>query len=299
MPYPSDVPVVRKEDLFRPGDDVYIQFSTQYPDFVGVIHKHTFIELVYVISGSAVHQVEDRRSAATKGDVFIINYDTPHGFFADVSEKDPFVAYDLMFTPEFLDSSLIGSVKMESIHSSFLFYSLFPGQQIGPDIHISGPSYNQFGELFKKIYDEFYGQRNGYPDLIRAYLVELIILMFRKMSSAAPSVSFTRQEEVVRTTLDYLRNNYKKKISLGDLAAQVFLSKDYFARLFRETTGMPISSLLQEIRISEACSLLEGTARPVDEIAAECGFQDPKYFYNVFKRITGLTPGEYRQRRKT
>lgn len=289
-----DVPIIKQEDIFRPGEDVYIQLSTQFPDFIGVLHKHTFIEIVYVISGAGIHQVEDRRAAATKGDVFIINYDTPHCFLIGEHEKEPFVAYDLLFTPKFLDSSLINNVKLESVTSSFLFYSLFPEQQIGPDIHITGHSYNVFGDIFKKIYDEFHNQENGYLDIIRAYLVELIINMFRKMGGTASSESVSRQEQIVNTTLAYLRKNYQKHISLDDLAAQVFLSKDYFTRLFRETTGMPINSLLQEIRISEACTLLTTTNKKVHTISDQCGFNDIKYFYNVFKKITGLTPGQYR-----
>lgn len=291
----SDYPTITREDCFRPGEDVYIQLSDQFPEYLGVMHKHTFIELVYVISGSATHMVADRKSIATKGDVFIINYDTPHAFIANKDDSEPFVAYDLMFMPGFLDANLIKNVNMESIHSGFLFYSLFPSQQIGPDIHISGPSYNRFGALFKKCYEEFINQENGYIDMIRAYLIELIIFMFRKMEDSDHSASLSHEEQIVNTTLEYLHKNYQKHISLNELAAQVFLSKDYFSRLFREITGMPINSLLQEIRISEACSLLTSTDRKINDIAVECGFPDINYFHTVFKKLTGLTPRQYRE----
>jgi len=291
---PDKVPVITERDLFRPGEKVYIQMSTQDADFMGVIHKHTFIELVYVVSGSAWHVVDNRRSPASKGDLFIINYDTPHAFFRDEKTQEPFLVYDLLFTPDFFDISLINNVGFESINSSFLFYSLFPTQQIGPDMHISGSSYNVFGELFNKIYLEFTGCEEGYINIIRAYVIELIIKMFRKMNAAPRSESVSRQTQIVDKTLAYLRENYQKHLSLDELAAQVFLSKDYFARLFRETTGMPISTLLQKIRIEEACKLLTGTNQKVDDIAAHCGFHDIKYFYNAFKKLTGMTPRQYR-----
>ena len=75
------VPVITEQDIFRPGENVYIQISNQYPDFIGVIHKHTFIEIVYILSGSGTHVVGDREVPVSKGDLFIINYDTPHAFF--------------------------------------------------------------------------------------------------------------------------------------------------------------------------------------------------------------------------
>ena len=294
IPKEEDVPVLTEQDVFRPGENVFIQTSGKHREFLGVFHKHTFIELVYVISGSATHVVGDRIFPATKGDLFIINYDTPHAFFWDENDAEPFIGYDLLFTPGFLDTSLLDSVRFESINSSFLFYSLFPGTQVGPDVHISGSSYNSFGDLFNKIYQEFTYRENGYLDLIRAYVVELIIKIFRKMSADSHSESFNRQTQIVDTTLDYLRQNYHKHLSLDDLAAQVFLSKDYFARLFRETTGMPISALLQQIRIDEACKQLVGTDTKIDDIAIDCGFNDIQYFYRIFKKVTGMTPRQYR-----
>lgn len=294
IPREEDVPVITEQDIFRPGENVFIQTSGKQREFLGVVHKHTFIELVYVISGKATHLVGDRTFPATKGDLFIINYDTPHAFFWDENDSEPFVGYDLLFTPGFLDTSLLDSVQFESINSSFLFYSLFPGLQLRPDVHISGSSYNSFGDLFNKIYQEFTYQENGYLDMIRAYVVELIIKIFRKMSTVSHPEVLNRQTQIVDTTLDYLRQNYHKHLSLDDLAAQVFLSKDYFARLFRETTGMPISALLQQIRIEEACKQLVTTDTKIDDIAEVCGFNDIQYFYRIFKKVTGMTPRQYR-----
>jgi len=294
----DNVPVIREQDIFRPGENVYIQLSTQYPDFIGVIHKHTFIEIVYILSGSATHIIGDRSVPASKGDLFIINYDTPHTFVADPDCPEPLIAYDLLFTPSFFDAALLNSTFFESISSSFLFYSLFPEEQLASDVHISGSSYSVFGELFNKIYLEFTNRERGYINIIRAYVTELIIKIFRKMETSQSKDLNTRQSQVVNTTLAYLRKNYQKDISLDELAAQVFLSKDYFARMFRETTGMPTSAFLQKIRVEEACNLLTGTSLTIKDIALQCGFHDIKYFYNVFKRLTGITPRQYRLKNK-
>lgn len=288
------VPVITEQDIFRPGENVYIQISNQYPDFIGVIHKHTFIEIVYILSGSGTHVVGDREVPVSKGDLFIINYDTPHAFFRNEETDEPLIAYDLLFTPSFFDKSLLDSVFFESINSSYLFYSLFPEEQLASDVHISGSSYNAFGELFNKIYLEFTNREKGYINIIRAYVTELIVKIFRKMDSAQNKEDTSRQSQIVETTLAYLRKNYHQHISLDDLASQVFLSKDYFARMFRETTGMPTSAFLQKIRIEEACNLLATTDLAIKDIATQCGFHDTNYFYNIFKKLTGITPRRYR-----
>ena len=54
IPKEEDVPILTEQDVFRPGENVFIQTSgKQHPELLGVFHKHTFLELVYVISGSA------------------------------------------------------------------------------------------------------------------------------------------------------------------------------------------------------------------------------------------------------
>jgi len=293
----EEVPVLTSENFFRPGESVFIHISDDYPDFVGVLHKHTFIEIVYVISGQATHVVGNHQTTASKGDLFIINYDTPHAFYGDKNAKEPFINYDLLFTPDFFDSSMIGANHFETLGSSFLFYSLFPEEQrIGPDLQLSGSSYNIFGELFNKIYLEYNNREKGYIHIIRAYVVELIIKIFRKMDKLSCDAISHKQKQVVNTALEYLHNNFSTHVTLEDLASKIFLSKDYFGRLFRDVTGMPVSTLLQQIRIEEACKLLATSDRKIVDIAEYCGFNDIKSFYNAFKKANGLTPGEYRNK---
>ena len=118
------------------------------------------------------------------------------------------------------------------------------------------------------------------------------------MGTAPNSDPSFRQSQIVESTLKYLKENYHKHLSLDDLAAQAFLSKDYLNRIFRESTGMPVNAFLQKLRVEEACRLLTTTEIAVTEVAAACGFGDSKAFYSTFKRITGTTPGEFRARSK-
>ncbi len=290
----NGVPIFTAEDTFRKGESVYIHLSTDFPEFVGILHKHEFIEIVYVISGSAVHETAGGSYTVSRGDVVIVNYDTPHAFH-EVPSDETFTAYDLMFTPDFLDTSLIRAGDFNEMCSSFLFYSLFPEEEsIGPDVHLAGSSYGIFGELFNKIYLEYTGRQKGYCELVRAYIIELIIKLFRKLESSARGKIPLRQKEAVTAALTYLRESYHTHITLDELATHIFLSKDYLNRIFREATGLPVNAFLQKLRVEEACRLLSTTDRTVVDIATACGFSDSKSFYSTFKRIMHTTPGEYR-----
>lgn len=290
----NGVPIFDAESTFRPGESVYIHLSTDFPEFVGILHKHKFIEIVYVISGSAVHETAGGSYTVSRGDVIVINYDTPHAFH-EVPSDEGFTAYDLMFTPDFLDTTLIRAGDFNEMCSSFLFYSLFPAQEvIGPDLHLAGSSYGIFGELFNKIYLEYTGRQKGYCELVRAYIIELIIKLFRKLESSVSGKISARQKEAVKAAVAYLRESFHTHITLDELATHIFLSKDYLNRIFREITGLPVNAFLQKLRVEEACRLLTTTDRTVVDIAAACGFGDSKSFYSAFKRMMHITPGEYR-----
>jgi len=307
IPTENGIATFSGREFFREGEHCYIHMSSAFPEFVGVPHKHKFIEIVYVISGSAEHvtaehrpdvggtlRSNERRYGVEKGDLVIINCETTHAFYAN-SKDEPFVCYDLMFTCDFLDPSLFSDAMFESLSSSLLFYSLFPEEEtLGPDLRLSGAGYAEFGELFSKIYLEYTAGDTGYMNMIRAYVIELVVTILRRMKSQQAEL-MPRQEELISTALEYLGEHYKAQISLGDLASRVFLNKDYLGRLFKDVTGMTFGAYIQQHRINEAKRLLEETDMKVTDVALECGYNDTKNFYRSFKRLTGLTPGDYRR----
>ncbi len=296
------VPTFSGEEFFRPGEKFYIHMSNSLPEFVGVPHKHKFIEIVYVISGKAEHRTShfgvERSYEVEKGDLVIINYETTHAFYA-IDCGEPFISYDLMFTPDFLDPSLFSDAMFESLSSSLLFYSMFPDEEtLGPDLRLSGSGYAAFGELFGRIYLEYTAGESGYANMIRACIVELVVMILRRMGQQAARLE-VRQEELVSSAIEYLSEHYRTQVSLEDLASKVFLSKDYFGRLFKDVTGMTFVAYLTQYRISEACRLLATTNEKIVDIALECGYNDTKNFYKCFRRLVGMTPGDYRRASST
>ncbi len=289
----QEIKIFTGEEFFRPGESVYIHRSEQFPGFIGVLHKHRFIEIVYVLRGEAEHIVGENRYPVKKGDVIIVNYDTPHMFRA----SEGFSAYDFMFTPDFFDAAALPGASFESLSSSFLFYSLFPDETpLGSDLQLSSAAGVEFAAIFDKIYAEYKGQDKGYIEIIRAYGIELIIKLFRHLEEAHRRTISEKQRQLVNQAVAYLKENFDSRISLGDLAARTFLSKDYFGHLFKDTTGVSVSAFLQKLRVEEACRLLTTSDRTVTDIALASGFGDMKFFYQCFKKLTGTTPARYRSK---
>lgn len=100
------------------------------------------------------------------------------------------------------------------------------------------------------------------------------------------------RNSIIKAT-QYIQQHYHQEITLQSISRLVHLSKNYFANLFRKEVGESFLEYLTRIRIEKAKTLLTGELKAGD-VGSLVGIQDPKYFSKVFKKITGLSPSEYR-----
>lgn len=92
----------------------------------------------------------------------------------------------------------------------------------------------------------------------------------------------------------YLETHYMEDISLQDAAEQLHYSDAYFCRFFKQNFDKSFIMYLSELRIEKAKELLADITVNIKEIGQRVGYRDSSYFTKVFKRITGVTPSEYR-----
>ncbi len=289
----QQVPYFDNRSFFKDEHPVYIQLSTEFPKYVGVMHRHQFVEIVYILSGEAVHTVGEREYTVKSGDVVVINCGIPHKFTANPAAGELFVAYDLMFGLDYIDPKLGENATFEALKDSYLFGPLFPAGAL-PDIHISGKRYGSYGELFTRIYHALKGKERGYAEISRAYVIELIVKLLRDMGRDRAKELTSENKKAVYNAISYMERRYNTPLDLEDIAAQVFLSPEYFRKLFKKMTGESVRTYLHKLRVDEACRMLFMTELPIQEIAQAVGYQDIKSFYQAFKQITGKTPKEYR-----
>lgn len=93
----------------------------------------------------------------------------------------------------------------------------------------------------------------------------------------------------------YIHENYKEDITRKDVAASVFLTPDYLAKMFKAETGIAVKDYINDYRIEKAKSLLKSSDISVSMVASEVGFDNFSYFSTVFKKITGVSPAAFRK----
>lgn len=103
-----------------------------------------------------------------------------------------------------------------------------------------------------------------------------------------------RHAHIIHLCMQYVETHYYEKITLEQMAEMVFLSPSYLSRTFKKETGTLFNDYISHVRIEKAKSLLGYSDLRIADISDAVGFDDQSYFTKVFRRVTGVTPKEYR-----
>jgi AraC family transcriptional regulator len=136
-----------------------------------------------------------------------------------------------------------------------------------------------------------------YADLLSLALIEELTLLgtHRAEVGTAKVAKGGLAPWQIRNLRDYVEANLVNNITISDLAVLVNLSESHFCRAFRKSFGVPPHRFLLLRRIERAKLLLKEPDKSIGDIGASCGFQFPYSLTAAFRRVTGVTPSEYRQ----
>lgn len=125
----------------------------------------------------------------------------------------------------------------------------------------------------------------------REWVQGLYFLVIKELSD----IKGVRHNAVILKALAYIKKNYNTELPVEAVSNHIQKSPDYFSRIFKREVGMPFSEYLNRIRINEAKKLMKNTNFLAYEISDKVGFQDYKYFVQVFRKIEGVSPSEFRK----
>lgn len=122
-----------------------------------------------------------------------------------------------------------------------------------------------------------------YRNLVNQYIMELLL------------ASTNSQADAIVTAIEHLQKNYAENLTLSAMARMVYLSPEYFSRLFKEVTGDNFSTYLTTWRLSQARELLRSSDMTLTQIAAKVGYANPSYFAKLYRRYLGVSPENERK----
>lgn len=126
----------------------------------------------------------------------------------------------------------------------------------------------------------------------------LLVSMPRSRQSGYSVLSLSRphSDDQIRQIEEYLQQHFVRGVSIDTLSARIGMSPRNFIRRFKTATGHLPGAYIQMLRMSSAKEMLEHGGMPIQKVCSKIGYQDIAFFRSLFKRHTGMTPAEYRNR---
>ncbi|MBE6762392.1 MAG: helix-turn-helix domain-containing protein [Ruminococcaceae bacterium] len=261
------------------------EFSVQFSDgeSKGVLHSHEFLEMCYIVSGTAEHIVNGIKRPLSAGSIIIIDYGVSH---IVIDKSKDFYSVNMLFMPEYIDDSLFNCLSFKDVlrnsQINFIYYDNY--------YHFRDDN-GEILPLIEKLVEEYNNERHGNMQYIRCILIQTIILLMRKCESKAMQAK--KSDKDFETIVEYLRTHYAEHISLNGLSRMFNHSTAAIYQMFQKNLNIKYADFLTDIRINAACNLLRETSDSIDEIAAAVGYKDTGSFRQVFKNKIGLTPKAY------
>lgn len=275
----------RNEEFFRKDEKIAVIHSVWSPELKS--HNHDFFEIAFITKGSGYHVLNNNRHPIQSGALFLI---TPNSEHTLIAETQPFEWINVLFFPSVINSSLGNLVSTSDILKAFIASeTLFYDTTGLSNIELENDT-QKLRAIFEEMDDEFTEQQAGYQNVLKAYLEVLLVKIFR-----AYFYNPSAGAEISQKVLNYLREkSYHSEFDLAELAKRTFYSPQYFRKIFKTETGIPLSTFIRQKRLEYAKQLLETTPLSISAVMEKAGFHDTKSFYAAFKNVYGKTPAAIR-----
>lgn len=280
-------------DVFRDDSDIFINLHTrEVNSTTSSLHGHDFFEMNYVIRGTCFQVIDKREPIEVKeGSVCIMNPNARHNIYVDTKEdlvlniglkKSLFTAtfWALLEQHENLGQFFLDYFLALDTESDFL---LFPLQR------------DEYVEQLVDSICQDYLQRKPYGQLtMRCLLILFFTEVIRLQTCQVSSSQFTDKISVKITALfQYLSINYATA-TLASAAEYFHYHPNYLSAFVKKHTGKTFSSILNDIKLSQANYYLANTNLPIKVISEKLGFGQLCNFYDFVRKNFGTTPGKYR-----
>lgn len=253
-----------------------------------VSHNHSFYELVYVLDGSADQNISGNKVSLKRGDYYIIDYNTVHSY----TNCRDFRIINCLFKPEFIDKTLKGCDDFSKLINNYLIHFSYSILSKIPADNIFHDENGNIKSLFESMYAEFEQHTGGFIELIRCYLIQILVLSLRSIYLPYGN----KTNPTTQSIIWYIENHYFEHITLKNICREMNFTLPYLSKKFKEDTGLTFQQYLQNMRIEQSCRLLSETDKRITEIANDVGYSDIKFFGEVFRKTMNMSPREFRSK---
>lgn len=261
-------------------------------------HWHYFMEIIYMINGSAQVLCDSVSHQLKEGDMMLFLPQQIHSIFP--VQKEQLKYYVLKFDTNQLTPS---TSAYASAYSGIHFGSLMQCAKGNPAAHpfLDADSLKAFPirKLFDSCYLEMSGQEYGYRLMMQAKintLLTYIVRIWRKNGfDTDKALAGSVFSNSIHTITEYIDTHTQEQLKVEELAELCHMSYSYFAKSFRNLYGQSCKKYIEFVRLCKAEDLLLFTNLDLNYISQETGFSDCSHFIKAFRQKHGMTPKQFRK----
>lgn len=251
------------------------------------LHYHPEMQITLVKRGSGTYFIGDSTGQFGPGDVFVIGPGTPHLFRnePEISENEGVESLSIYFRREAFGDKLLTLPETSAIEA------LIERSKFG--IVVEKESQAEAARQIETIYSA--EGFNRLMELLRllnnlATGYSIKVISRNLLTSMLDNNDDKRLNDVFR----FMARNYRRQVSLKEVAGVASMSETAFCRYFVRRTGKTFTGFMNEIRIGYACRMLQSSGMNISEIAYSCGYGNISHFNRQFQKLAGQSPRSYR-----
>lgn len=245
-------------------------------------HFHQDIELIYVLEGEIILQVENEEFEMKVDDIVIVNANKKHSYYTN------------------------GEVLLGCFHINYQKLSLLlNSSQIlfwCNSIIDKNKAYDSLREIMKLIFNQYFEESDQGKIYLSSLYYQMLHIIVSNFLVKNDDQRFKDdkdiEEERIAEIYNYINANYSQQISLNDLSGKMYLSVPYLSKYIKKKFGQNFIDYVNSIRLFHAMDDLLYTDKTIMYIAMENGFANTASFNATFKRVYEVTPSEYRLKTK-
>jgi AraC family transcriptional regulator, transcriptional activator of pobA len=242
-------------------------------------HRHDHEELIIITHGAPTHFVDFTESDLIPPVIVFVAMGKVHSFHPDLETRGWSIRYSSDFLPQ----------------SHFNFYSNFSDQINYPLSHdYCSSDLNAICEIMLKEYKQAHPNYNGIRHLLSAVLVKLEAETRQEYLQIQNNRSM--QTATFNSFLKILDNNYKRPEGVDFYADKLNMSSRNLNLISQSIFGKSITEIIETRKLIEARRFLLNSEMSISEIGYELGYNEKSYFSRVFRKKTGVTPSEFREK---
>ncbi len=238
-------------------------------------HLHNEIEMIFMLDGESLATADSKSAILKKDDVYIAFPNQIHFYHDRIKAKYILI----IFSPD------------EVSEFKSLFDNNIPASPV-----ISNALKNPH---IKWLIDEMSKLQSQKPPFMREHVRGLLLATLSELFNAMPLEAAPKYDSnILKQIITYCSQNYTQDISLQKIADDIHVSKYYISHLFGKKLKVNFSDYINTLRVKRACDLLSREDMSIIDISFAVGYNSTRSFNRCFKNICGISPKEYRVKRK-